>query len=331
MSDTTPTTTGVMNYQANDVIRSLVSSGTMYVNRMITGSDEAPVGLKPDPISVTIHNGRDLNLNLDTNGFMMVKDSSLEIDFYDENEILSRYYEKCCQLVQKYTGASKVYAFDHNIRVSAKKSWLNESNNKNVDYKLKELKGGSEVQAPASVVHNDFTLTSAPRRLAQLAEKPKQNDVLRKILGENPLIPPEEVNDITSNNRRYMFINVWRSIADSPVEDMPLGLCDATTIAPEDLSTFEIRYVDRVGENYFASHRPEHKWIYFPKMSRDESILLKVWDSYGSIAKSIETKESIPPSSDISTFSFHSAFKDAQASINCPPRESIECRLVAIF
>lgn len=341
-------TTGSVTYQSIDVPRSLVSTGCIYVNRMISGNDEPPVGISPDPVIITVFNGRDSNYTLDKNGFSFVSDQIPDIDFYDEAHLLNQYYDHCCKLVKRFTGASKVYAFDHNIRVSAKKSWLNEPDGSKVDYKIKEIKGGSEVQSPATVVHNDYTLTSAPRRLIQLADKPKLNDALRKVLGETPLIPPGEVEDIFATGRRYVFINVWRNIANTPVEDMPLALCDATTIAAEDLSTFEIRYADRVGENYFACHRPEHKWVYYPKITRDEAILLKVWDSHGNIAPRCNTNgnnnivhDDLSPevasasqevtSEDIATFSFHSAFKDTQASPDCAPRESIECRLIAIY
>ena len=90
-------------------------------------------------------------------------------------------------------------------------------------------------------------------------------------------------------SRRYMFINVWRSVADEPVEDMPLGVCDATSVPNDDLVTFEVRYVDRTGENYLAKYSPPdgmaddryHRWLYFPKMTKHEAMLLKTWDSAG--------------------------------------------------
>ena len=83
---------------------------------------------------------------------------------------------------------------------------------------------------------------------------------------------------------RYMFINVWRNIADTPVKDMPLGLCDAQSFGSEELITFELRYADRVGEVYYAAHRDSHRWLYYPDMVKDEALLLKVWDSHGAIA-----------------------------------------------
>ena len=41
------------------------------------------------------------------------------------------------------------------------------------------------------------------------------------------------------------------------------------------------RYADRVGENYFAAHRERHRWKYFPRLTRDEAVLIKCWDSRG--------------------------------------------------
>ena len=37
-------------------------------------------------------------------------------------------------------------------------------------------------------------------------------------------------------------------------------MVDAASIHLDDLAVFEIRYADRVGENYFARHSPRHRW-----------------------------------------------------------------------
>jgi len=47
------------------------------------------------------------------------------------------------------------------------------------------------------------------------------------------------------------------------------------------LIVFEIKYADRTGENYFAVHRPRHRWWHFPGLTRNEPLLLKCWDSRG--------------------------------------------------
>jgi hypothetical protein len=274
-------------------------------------------GLDTAPTDVNIKNGRLLQMSLDRNGFAIVPHLYDHIDYYDESEVISKYYQECCRLVQEKTGAKKVYAFDHNIRSNVSQP--------------KTIVGGNQVQTPVAFVHNDYTLTSAPQRVKHLGEAPKINDTLRKILGDTPLLSDADLLDIEKN--RFLFVNVWRNITDDPVEDMPLALCDAQSFTPDDLITFEIRYEDRVGENYFVKHNPKHDWVYFPKMVKDEAILLKVWDSQGAITgvepsnMSEEQKQALIPAS----FAFHTAFKDPTVSEDCPKRQSIECRLIAVY
>ncbi|CAE7909081.1 unnamed protein product, partial [Symbiodinium necroappetens] len=64
--------------------------------------------------------------------------------------------------------------------------------------------------------------------------------------------------------KRWLFVNVWRNIADTPVESFPLAACDAQSTALDDLIVFEIRYADRTGENYFARYSQQQRWFYFP-------------------------------------------------------------------
>jgi hypothetical protein len=76
-------------------------------------------------------------------------------------------------------------------------------------------------------------------RVALLAEPPKANDTLKKVLGETPLFSQNDLEEIEGS--RYVFINVWRNISESPVLDMPLAMCDAQSFTAKDLVTFEIR------------------------------------------------------------------------------------------
>ena len=56
-------------------------------------------------------------------------------------------------------------------------------------------------------------------------------------------------------------------------------MCDAASVSTDDLVTFEIRYADRVGENYMVRHASGQRWSYFPRLTRDEAVLIKCWDS----------------------------------------------------
>jgi hypothetical protein len=182
-------------------------------------------------------------------------------------------------------------------------------------------------------VHGDYTLTSAPQRLRDLTKPPKTNDTLRGIglEGARSLIRPDEAARVLAEGGRFAIINVWRNIAKEPVSTHPLALCDAQTVRPEDLVVFEIHYQDRVGENYFAKHSPEHQWFYYPQITRDEALLIKQWDSAGPLARSQGGRDDASDPQAPCTFSFHSAFEDPSTPPDAPDRWSIETRCFVLY
>ena len=258
---------------------------------------------------------------------MLIDDGALKLadpvakylDFFDNKQVLDRYYSYCSDFIRDRTGAKSVFAFDHNIRsVSGKKS-------------KKMINGGQQVQGPAHIVHGDYTLTSAPERFGQLAKPAGKNDTLRLLLGKSNSLLSQDTVDETLSNGRFAIINLWRNIVEEPVELNPLALCDASTVSSQDLVVFEIHYADRIGENYFAKHNKKHKWYYFNKITKDEALLIKQWDSNGTIAKTngkLSDNESID---NPCTFSFHSAFEDPATRDDAPDRWSIEVRCIVIY
>eukprot|EP00164_Ancoracysta_twista_P007618 GFYU01010850.1.p1 GENE.GFYU01010850.1~~GFYU01010850.1.p1 ORF type:complete len:332 (-),score=90.65 GFYU01010850.1:128-1123(-) len=327
---TDPATKGFFTYQSDKVPCSLVSTGNVYLNRAVTGSDAEPTGLDPTPVEYDVYDGRDAGLTIDSNGFQLFEHKYSHVDYYDEQQIVTKYYPEVAAFLKEKLGAKKVYVFDHNVRSAATQSWMNKPQG---DGPTKELKGSQlKVQSPAGVVHNDFSMHSSKRRLHQLAEPPRVNDPWDVDKTNKPLIDPEELAQLESG--RWAMINVWRNIADTPVQDMPLALCDAPTIDMEQLVTFEIRYEDRIGENYFAVPREQNRWYYFPKMVKDEALVLKVWDSEGKHVKNLDDNgvQTSPATDGVeASFSFHSAFSDPAAAPDCPKRESIELRTVVFY
>ena len=130
---------------------------------------------------------------------------------------------------------------------------------------------------------------------------------------------------------RFAIVNLWRSIAEEPVARYPLALCDAASVHPDDLVVFEIRYADRIGENYFAKHADDHRWYYYPAMTREEALLIKQWDSAGGIARSEGANADAMSPDKPCTFSFHSAFNDATTPADAPDRWSIEVRCAVLY
>ena len=86
---------------------------------------------------------------------------------------------------------------------------------------------GNQIKLPAGRVHNDYTARSAPQRV-------------RDLMGA-------EAEELLKH--RYAEINLWRPIR-GPLLRSPLALCDAQTLAEENLVASELRYPDRTGETY---------------------------------------------------------------------------------
>ena len=216
-------------------------------------------------------------LSLEEQGFLLRHHKSAVSDFYDEEQLCTLYYAEIDRLLKVATGAEKVVIFDHTIR-SVPRAKL----------------GQAGMREPVRRVHNDYTETSGRRRVRDHLE----SDEADVRLGQ-----------------RFMEINVWRPIT-GPLEDAPLAVCDARTIAPDDLIASDLIYRDKVGETYAVARNPAHRWFYFPKMQPDEALLIKCFDS----------DEDNP-----GRFTAHTAFDDPTTPANAAPRESIEVRALVFF
>jgi hypothetical protein len=233
----------------------------------------------PDERTVAIHSARPIatDLSIDVEGFALVPHKSAVADFYDEDELTRVYYREIEAFVADTTGARRVTVFDHTVR---RRAWDGQD------------KVPGVARNPVMRVHNDFTEWSGPQRVRDL------------MGGEAEALL----------RRRFAFINVWRPIR-GPLLDHPLAMCDARSTAPGDFIGSEQRYRDRTGEIYAVSYSPTHRWFYLPAMRKDETVLIKVYDSERDVAR----------------FVAHTAFTDPTTPEDAPPRESIEIRTVAFF
>lgn len=84
---------------------------------------------------------------LDREGFTLVEQDSSFQDFEDPEQIKTAYYREIEKVVRDATSASRVLAFDHNIRVDG---------------------STQEVRKPARTVHNDYTEGSGSSRVKAL-------------------------------------------------------------------------------------------------------------------------------------------------------------------
>ncbi len=323
----TSTKSGVFNYMDSGAESSLFRNGRVYTKRDLDGSDGGSFGVDTGAHTVAIQDARTLKgsarKSCAINGFEML-DAPLEsvgVDFFDHQQVVSTYYRECEALVAASTGG-RAFAFDHNIRSAQGKE------------SKQRITGGQQVQGPAKMVHGDYTLVSAPQRLRDLSNPPNANDTLRSVLPEGQaLLSAEDVAQALSadEDARFAIINVWRNIVDEPVQTDPLAMCDAQSVEPEDLVTFEIHYHDRIGENYFAKHQDRHQFYFYPELRRDEPLLLKQWDSFGALARSNGQAGDSTQPTEPSTFSFHSAFDDPASPDDAADRWSMEVRCIVLY
>jgi len=315
---------GTFHYLEPAVESSLYRNGKVLTRRDPDGSDAGSVGVDLEEQDTLVHDARQLSgkdrRTIGSHGFELVDQPIVggAIDFFDHGQVVENYYGQCARIVEQETGA-RAFAFDHNIRSATGKQ------------SAQRIAGGQTVQGPAHVVHGDYTLTSAPQRLRDLANPPSGNDTLCSVLkdGES-LISQAMVDKSIADGGRFAIINVWRNIADEAVATHPIALCDGQTVESDDLVVFEIHYQDRIGENYFAKQAAGQRWYYYPAMEREEALLIKQWDSAGTLATSLGADGDGTDLQAPCTFSFHSAFEDPTTRDDAPDRWSIEVRCIVI-
>lgn len=227
---------------------------------------------------VTIHNGREAAepFSLEQHGFQLMRHTSAVTDFRDQDEIRTIYYPEMERLIKEVSGASRIHMFDHTLRAG--------------DDESDDAKWMRETVKNA---HNDYTNWSGPQRVRDLL--------------------PDEAEELLQH--RFAVIQVWRPIR-SPLEKQPLAICDARTIAENDLVKMERRRPDRVGETYRLVYSPNQHWVYFPLMTDEEVLMFKTYES---------EQEGRP------RFTAHASFEDPTVRPDAPGRVSVEVRAFAFF
>lgn len=117
---------------------------------------------------------------------------------------------------------------------------------------------------------------------------------------------------------RHAHYNVWRAFSGAP-QDVPLALCDARSVGPDDLLVADAIFDPPGGgrewgfESWLVAYDRAHRWHWFPDMTREEALIFKTSDSHYA--------NPVP----------HVAFDNSLAPDGCPPRASIEMRAVAYW
>jgi len=224
--------------------------------------------------------------SLDVHGFTLENQHSLVTDFHDDFQLKSMYEPELKKLLTKLIDCKEIIIFDHTHRSSAAEN--------------REMHNS---RPPVAAPHSDYTDTSAHERL---------RDVIGDVAKEK-------------HKKRFAIINVWRSI-NGTIEEWPLAVCDSRTVNDR-LMIATLRHAphreepsfeySRQSETNHACYDSNHKWFYFSKMTQNEILIFKNYDTLkdGKTAR----------------YTLHTAFKDPTSPVNPSPRETIESRVIIFF
>ncbi len=247
----------------------------------LTGG-EMKIFYNPEAHTVPISDMREIadTLSVDHEGFELLHHTTAVEDLYDDDAIEKVYYPEIEAFLRRRFGASQVVIFDVTRRADDGTGAQNPDGRR----------------GPATRLHVDYTAKSGPQRA-------------KDILGE------EEAARLTASGARIIQINVWRPIR-GPVERSPLALADASSVTAEELIATDQIFPDRVGEIYNLAHAPSQRWYYAPRMTEDEVLLIKGWDSLDDGR---------------ARFTPHAAFNFPETREDAPARESIEVRTFVVI
>lgn len=233
-----------------------------------------------DPRPMAIDDARDGDARLDREGFQLVGHRSAVADFADAVEVARIYPDEIVRLLGSITGADSVVVTGPGVLRFAERSTLS---------------GALDNSRPARFAHVDVSDRTAGEFAAR-----SQPEASRAP-------------------HRVAHYNVWRALS-APPQDVPLALCDARSIAANDLIAADAVF-DRDGvdvwsfEGLVVAHSPAHRWRWFRDLTRDEAILFKTNDSDPGRAHCVP----------------HVAFDDPDCPPDVPPRASIEMRAIAYW
>lgn len=236
---------------------------------------------------MTIRSARGLATSLDQEGFVLVRHVSQVSDFgliEEDRDVDQQYSEEMAALLREVTGGAFA------LMLGGGKKRFGES----ATERLAPLINAK----PARYAHADNTDVSAKLLFDRIAD----------VAGGQ--IP---------GNLRWAMYNVWRAVSPPP-QDFPLAICDSRSAAATDeVPVTAVTSTRGVGDMRHDTtgylYNPQHRWHYFPDMTRDEVIVFKSHDSLEGMARRVA----------------HTAFTDPTCPPGTPTRASVEARGLVFF
>ena len=233
---------------------------------------------------ITVFNARLLDPapTLESHGFALVT-APTTLNLLDTEIVRAAFYQECRRLLARITGSEDVRGGGHEYR-------------------------------------NGFGGVAGPR-----GAKPTPNGsggaYAQGIHADMCAAVERRFAGVVPDGRHFESINIWRSAVPETIEMMPLAVCDMASVRPEDIvfgdgqNTGNIRQYTKVVDQRLI-HGPHQRWYYFPRMTPDEVLLFRQYDTRQE-ALNMRTV-------------FHTAVADPTSPPNAPPRSTIEVRMQAI-
>ena len=271
-----------MSDSSHTVMGTLGFSELMSTRPKFHANDTSLDVLNVVPRSVPIEDARfrATQPSLDGEGFRLVAHPSAVADFRDSAEVERVHIGEIRELLLGLSGADQVVVTGKGILRFGERS---------------RESGAHNNSRPARFVHIDVSDATATHFYAR--SRPQN---ARRIV-------------------RSAQYNVWRVLTPPP-QDVPLALCDARSVAPEDLIAADAIF-DLKGESNFSfeawlvRHNPRQRWVYYSDMRSDEALVFKTNDT------NPEAAHCVP----------HGAFDDPTCPPEATPRASIEMRGIAYW
>jgi len=117
----------------------------------------------------------------------------------------------------------------------------------------------------------------------------------------------------------YIMLDFWRTTGMAgPLKHMPLGLCDPTSVEPQDIIPTALEGIAPSGmatHHVSLSHNPGQRWFYYPDMTADEVLVFKLFQL-------MRDEDQQPYRA-----CFHTALDDPATPPDVHPRQSCEHRV----
>jgi hypothetical protein len=195
------------------------------------------------PVKMTVEDlrGREDDLSLDREGFVLLHWPSAVKNFRDQEEVRRVYVPEIEAMLKEVTGASKVTTDGAGLVRLSKRS-----SEKGVGV------------GTGNFVHADYSMNAGPTWVKRALKEPEASERM---------------------NKRYAIYNIWRAYSEPP-HDIPLGVCDARSVTQADVIHCDLT-IGRPGaeqftfENSAYLHSPRHRWCYFSGMTRDDVLVFR--------------------------------------------------------